>query len=319
MGQHSLAWGQLWPGPDSSQALKEGQGHQDLSCPGECELSFLLPGQGRGGVHLSSSAPREEAAQEGAEHSSALLSHSRAGALGAVPPPQKAWCCALGVSGCTQAPLSPAPCSWAGVWEQAAALTLSQSPHPCPSLPPVLTAGSDTQHLSSNACIGPVGPKVLSWQPSGCRSSLPAELPFNKRLWRSVPGGVGVLVPRAACCTTSLCPGALQALVHRPPWAHLQTLRTQSGKGEAPRRVQACLDSLSLALRQPRDCPSPRGAGGCPSVLPLLGGGSDLAERREVQRRQGTVEHVSHCSQQLEAGEHLVKEVREGLLQGEGQ
>lgn len=38
-----------------------------------------------------------------------------------------------------------------------------------------------------------------------------------------------------------------------------------------------------------------------------------------MQRRQGTVEHISHCSQQLEAGEHLVKEVREGLLQGEGQ
>lgn len=49
------------------------------------------------------------------------------------------------------------------------------------------------------------------------------------------------------------------------------------------------------------------------------GGGSDLAERREVQCRQGMVEHISHCSQQLEAGKHLVKEVREGLLQGEGQ
>lgn len=54
-------------------------------------------------------------------------------------------------------------------------------------------------------------------------------------------------------------------------------------------------------------------------MVPLLRGGSDLAERREVQSRQGTVEQVSHCSQQLEAGKHLVKEVREGLLQGEGQ
>lgn len=165
------------------------------------------------------------------------------------------------------------------MWEQAAAQlshpVLSTDPFPVPtslSLP-AHSGGSDTQHLSSNACIGPVGPKVLSWQPSGCRSSLPAELPFNKWLWRSVPGVVGVLVPRAACCTTSLCPGTLQALVHRPPWACPQTFRTQSGKGEAPPWVQACLDSLSLALRQPCDCPSPGGAGGCPSVVPLLEGG----------------------------------------------
>lgn len=49
----------------------------------------------------------------------------------------------------------------------------------------------------------------------------------------------------------------------------------------------------------------------------LFRGGSDLAERREVQSCQCTVEHIPHCSQQLEAGKHLVKEVREWLLQGE--
>lgn len=33
-----------------------------------------------------------------------------------------------------------------------------------------------------------------------------------------------------------------------------------------------------------------------------------------MQSCQCAVEHVPHCSQQLEAGKHLVKEVREGLL-----
>lgn len=62
----------------------------------------------------------------------------------------------------------------------------------------------------------------------------------------------------------------------------------------------------------------------CP-VLPLVAllfvilwqQSSDLAERREVQSCQGTMEHVPHCSQQLEASKHLVKEMREWLLQGE--
>lgn len=59
-------------------------------------------------------------------------------------------------------------------------------------------------------------------------------------------------------------------------------------------------------------CPS-----ACHTVARLFSGGSDLAERREVQSRQRAVEHIPHCSQQPEAGKHLVKEVREWLLQGE--
>lgn len=35
-----------------------------------------------------------------------------------------------------------------------------------------------------------------------------------------------------------------------------------------------------------------------------------------MQSRQGTMEHVPHCSQQPEASKHLVEEVRERLLQG---
>lgn len=49
----------------------------------------------------------------------------------------------------------------------------------------------------------------------------------------------------------------------------------------------------------------------------LFSRGSDLAEWSEVQSGQGAVEHVPHCSQQLQAGKHLIKEVRERLLQGE--
>lgn len=36
-----------------------------------------------------------------------------------------------------------------------------------------------------------------------------------------------------------------------------------------------------------------------------------------MQGCQCAVEHIPHCSQQLEAGKHLVKEMREWLLQGE--
>lgn len=38
-----------------------------------------------------------------------------------------------------------------------------------------------------------------------------------------------------------------------------------------------------------------------------------------MQSRQRAVEHVPHCSQQLEASKHLVKKVREWLLWGEKQ
>lgn len=36
-----------------------------------------------------------------------------------------------------------------------------------------------------------------------------------------------------------------------------------------------------------------------------------------MQGCQCTVEHIPHCFQQLETGKHLVKEMREWLLQGE--
>lgn len=51
----------------------------------------------------------------------------------------------------------------------------------------------------------------------------------------------------------------------------------------------------------------------------LFSRGSDLAEWREMQSGQGAVEHIPHCSQQPQAGKHLVEEVRERLLQAEQQ
>lgn len=51
----------------------------------------------------------------------------------------------------------------------------------------------------------------------------------------------------------------------------------------------------------------------CHAMVQLFRGGLDLAERREMQGCQSTVEHIPHCSQQLEACKHLVKEMREWL------
>lgn len=180
----------------------------------------------------SSPGPREEAAQEGAEHGSALpaplqaaLSNSRACAgrgcaLGAVPPPRPAWGCAPGASGCVQALLCPAPCSWAAVREQAAAqlscpgLSTDPSPVPTPvSLPsPQCSRRGQTRSICPATTVLDVPGQLDCRQPSGRRSSLPAELPFNKWLWRWVPGAVGVLVP---CCAAS--PAAPRDAAGSPP------------------------------------------------------------------------------------------------------
>lgn len=121
--------------------------------------------------------------------------------------------------------------------------------------------------------------------------------------------------------------------VHPSPcWAQprggcSQTLKMWQQEGKHLGGAEACPDPC-LSVRQPltlpgRMCPVlPLKAhchGVCRTVAQLLGGGSDLAERREVQSRQRAVEHIPHRFQQPEAGKHLVKEVRERLLQGERQ
>lgn len=115
---------------------------------------------------------------------------------------------------------------------------------------------------------------------------------------------------------------------HLPCWAQLQvhiakpSNPTSGGRGSTCVRAEACPDSLpdgGAAPHPARDIVARSSSRGtlswCPSHCGrLFGGGSDLAERREVQSRQRAVEHVPHCSQQLEAGKHLVKKVREWLL-----
>lgn len=125
-----------------------------------------------------------------------------------------------GASGCVQALLCPASCSWAAVWEQAAArlscpgLSTDLSPVPTPvSLPsPQCSRRGQTCSICPATTVLDVPGQLACRQPSGRRSSLPAELPFNKWLWRWVPGAVGVLVP---CCAAS--PGVPQDAAGSPP------------------------------------------------------------------------------------------------------
>lgn len=116
--------------------------------------------------------------------------------------------------------------------------------------------------------------------------------------------------------------------IHVPHWTQLQETQTNPPNTTGHAKRSACV-GLNCALPATGAGPRPARStcpvlpnklqcvGDCHTMEQLFRGGSDLAERREVQRCQCTVEHVPHCSQQLEAGKHLLKEMRERLLQGE--
>lgn len=201
-----------------------------------------------------------------------------------------------------------------------------------------------TVHLSSNTSV--LDPSAGAWlraqqEPGASGAPCQQGAPFNKILREVKLASVWLyshwsLVPPPQYSQLSFW-GATGALfsagvdVEGHPCPTLDTAaesRDQSPNTMGHEKGNTCMGlNCALSATGAAPCPVRRMCpvlphnmccvGDCYTTVHLFKSGSDLAERREVQGCQGAVEHVPHCSQQLEAGKHLVKEMREWLLQGE--